>query len=242
MYSQALETAVQAARRAGDLLLAEFCRPGGPRGSSGHAPVDGEAEALIAQDLLSRFPDWGFLGEERSDLRRGGDHIWVVDPNDGTRAYLEGWRGSAVSIALVHQGRPVMGVVYAFAVGEGDLFAWAEGCGPLVRNGRPVQARTWPERLSERDVVLVSQHADHCPESNTRAVAPARFRAVPGIAWRLALVAAGEAVATVARKEVVPWAALKAAARRRSAMVLSAPLKSTPAAPWQWMSMKPGAM
>jgi len=205
MYSQALETAVQAARRAGDLLLAEFCRPGGPRGSSGHAPVDGEAEALIAQDLLSRFSDWGFLGEERSDLRRGGDHIWVVDPNDGTRAYLEGWRGSAVSIALVHQGRPVLGVVYAFAVGQGDLFAWAEGCGPVVRNGRPVQARIWPGRLSEQDVVLVSQHADHCPEFNARAVAPARFRAVPGIAWRLALVAAGEAVAAVSLSGPGDW-------------------------------------
>jgi fructose-1,6-bisphosphatase/inositol monophosphatase family enzyme len=205
MYSQALEIAVQAARRAGDLLLAEFCRPGGPRGSSAHAPVDGEAEALIAQDLLSRFSDWGFLGEERSDLRRGGDHIWVVDPNDGTRAYLEGWRGSAVSIALVHQGRPVLGVVYAFAVGEGDLFAWAEGCGPVVRNGRPVQARIWPERLSEQDVVLVSQHADHCPEFNARAVAPARFRAVPGIAWRLALVAAGEAVAAVSLSGPGDW-------------------------------------
>jgi len=205
MYSQALETAVQAARRAGDLLLAEFCRPGGPRGSSGHAPVDGEAESLIAQDLLFRFPDWGFRGEECPELRRAGDHVWVVDPNDGTRAYLEGWRGSAVSIALVHQGRPVLGVVYAFAVGEGDLFTWAEGCGPLVRNGRPVQGRTWPERLSERDVVLVSQHADHCPESNARAVAPARFRAVPGIAWRLALVAAGEAVAAVSLSGPGDW-------------------------------------
>ncbi|MGI5844874.1 MAG: inositol monophosphatase family protein [Candidatus Xenobium sp.] len=205
MYSQALQAAVQAARRAGEILLAEFYRPGGPRGSSGHAPVDAEAEARIAQDLLSLFPDWGFRGEECSDLRRGGDHIWVVDPNDGTRAYLEGWRGSAVSIALVHQGRPVLGVVYAFAVGEGDLFTWAEGCGPVLRNGRPLSARTWPEHLSEQDVVLVSQHADHCPDFNARAVAPARFRAIPGIAWRLALVAAGEAVAAVSLSGPVDW-------------------------------------
>lgn len=205
MYSGALQAAIEAARLAGDLLLAEFCRPGGPRGSSGHAPADAQAEGLIAELLLGRFPEWGFRGEERPELRRGGEHVWVVDPNDGTSAWLEGWRGSAVSIALVHRGRPVLGVVHAFAVGEGDLFAWAEGCGPVLRNGVPLTARSWPETLSNRDVVLVSQHADHRAGFNARAVAPARFRAVPGIAWRLALVAAGEGAAAVSLSGPGDW-------------------------------------
>ena len=53
---------------------------------------------------------------------------------------MRGFRGSAVSIGLVRDGVPVLGVVYAFAYPDdhGDLLAWAEGCGPLTRNGRPV--------------------------------------------------------------------------------------------------------
>jgi ADP-ribosylglycohydrolase len=119
-----------------------------------------------------------------------------VDPNDGTRDYLVGRRGSAVSIGLVAERRPVLGVVYAFGYpdDDGDLFAWAEGAGPLTRNGRPLATRL-PTALSPSDVVLVSANGDRDSEGNLRCVAPARFRAVPSIAHRLALVASGEAAA-----------------------------------------------
>ena len=75
-----------------------------------------------------------------------GQPIWLVDPNDGTRDYLVGRRGSAVSIGLVRDGRPVLGVVFAFAYPDdaGDLFAWAEGTGPLRRNGRPLDVQPRP--------------------------------------------------------------------------------------------------
>ncbi len=206
MYTGALKAAEEAARLAGEHLLREFYRPGGPRGTGGHAEADGEAEALIAAHLQPRFPDWGFRSEERRGLwKTGGDHVWVVDPNDGTMAYLEGWRGSAVSIALVHQGRPVLGVVHAYAVGQGDLISWAEGCGPVRRNGVPCKAPVGRSELAAHDVVLVSQHADRHPAVNARACAPARFRAVPGIAWRLALVAAGEAAAAVSLSGPCDW-------------------------------------
>jgi ADP-ribosylglycohydrolase len=116
-----------------------------------------------------------------------------VDPNDGTRDYLVGRRGSAISIGLVVERQPVLGVVFAFGYpdDDGDLFAWAEGCGPLTRNGMPVTTQL-PTSLGPSDVVLVSANGDRDPEANLRCVAPARFRAVPSIAHRLALVAAGE--------------------------------------------------
>ena len=62
---------------------------------------------------------------------------WVVDPNDGTSPFLEGHRGAAVSIGLLDAGVPVLGVVYAYAHtdDDGDLVAWAEGCGAPTRNG-----------------------------------------------------------------------------------------------------------
>jgi ADP-ribosyl-[dinitrogen reductase] hydrolase len=61
-YERALRTAVDAAERAGELLRLEFHRPGGPRGSGGHAPVDDEAEALIRGLLRAAFPVWAYLG------------------------------------------------------------------------------------------------------------------------------------------------------------------------------------
>jgi ADP-ribosylglycohydrolase len=129
-----------------------------------------------------------------------------VDPNDGTRDYLEGRRGSAISIALLVRGVPRLGVVLAFASPDnaGDLFTWAEGCGPLLRNGRRVEPRP-VEPLGPLDVVLVSSAADSDPMGNLACVTPARFRAMPSIAYRLALVAAGEAAAAVSLNWPSAW-------------------------------------
>jgi ADP-ribosylglycohydrolase/fructose-1,6-bisphosphatase/inositol monophosphatase family enzyme len=195
----ALEAATKAARDAGELLRADFHRPGGPRGADDKADADLEAEELIRGRLRDAFPGWSYLGEETG--RAGGQAgapLWLVDPNDGTRDYLKGRRGSAVSIGLLHEGRPVLGVVFAFGYPDdaGDLFVWAEGCGPLLRNDRPGEPRL-PLRLQPEDVVLVSAKGDRDPEGNLNCTDPARYRAVPSIAHRLALVAAGEASAAV---------------------------------------------
>jgi ADP-ribosylglycohydrolase/fructose-1,6-bisphosphatase/inositol monophosphatase family enzyme len=194
---RALEVAQEAALAAGELLGNDFHRPGGARGQGDKAEADVEAETLIRSRLLRAFPDWSYLGEETGRVSGPPDApIWLVDPNDGTRDYLKGRRGSAVSIGLVAERRPVLGVVFAFAYPDdrGDLFAWAEGTGPLRRNGRAVEARV-PESLGPLDVVLVSSKGDRDPEGHLRCAEPARYRAVPSIAHRLALAAAGEAAA-----------------------------------------------
>jgi fructose-1,6-bisphosphatase/inositol monophosphatase family enzyme len=199
--ARALEVAVAAAREAGDILRRDFHRVGGARGHGDKAEADTEAEVLIRARLLQAFPSWGYLGEEtgRGPQPAAGAPTWLVDPNDGTRDYLEGRRGSAVSIGLVASGLPVLGVVFAFAYpdDDGDLFAWSENRGPLLRNGRPV-TMALAGGLRAEDVVLVSSTGDRDPEGNLECVVPARFRTVPSIAHRLALVAAGEAVATSA--------------------------------------------
>ncbi len=195
--SRALEVAVAAAREAGDILRADFHRPGGPRGERDKAEADREAENVIRARLTGAFADWGFLGEETGrEVGKPGQPIWLVDPNDGTRDYLAGRRGSAVSIGLVAGGRPVLGVVFAFAYpdGAGDLLTWAEGCGPVRRNGNAVSF-TVPARLGPADVVLVSSKGDRDPDTNLECARPARYRTLPSIAYRLAVLAAGEASA-----------------------------------------------
>jgi len=205
--SRALASAIAAARAAGECLRADLHRPEGPRGAIDKADADTEAEQLIRARLVRELPGSGFLGEETGRVEaRAGEPLWLVDPNDGTRDYLRGRRGSAVSIALLVEGRPRLGVVFAFSYPDdrGDLFAWAEGCGPVTRNGRPTERL--PERpLGSGDVVLVSSAGEDDPAGNLGCVSPARFRCVPSIAHRLALVAAGEAVAAVSLNSPSAW-------------------------------------
>ena len=111
---------------------------------------------MLLRDRLTRLLPARFVGEEAGVLDAPADSpggfpggfCWVVDPHDGTRAFLEGRRGSAVSVALLREGTPVIGVVFApLGPDRGpDLIAWAEG-GTITRNGQPVSID-----LRQRDV------------------------------------------------------------------------------------------
>ena len=224
-YGEALETALAAAREAADILRRDLESPEGPRGQHDKAEADLEAELAIRARLLRAFPEWFYLGEETGrQPGKPGAPVWLVDPNDGTRDYLSGRRGSAVSIGLVDAGRPVLGVVLPFAYpdGRGETFAWAEGRGGVLRNGREVRAQL-PCELAATDVVLLSSKGDHDPDTQLRRLAPARYRTVPSIAHRLALVASGEAAATASLHETSAWdyAAGQALLRPAGAILLN---------------------
>ncbi len=206
-WRRPLEAALDAAVAAGEILRRDFHHPGGARGAVDKAEADVEAERLIRARLTEAFPGWGYVGEETGRAPgEPGRPVWLVDPNDGTRDYLAGRRGSAVSIGLLADRRPVLGVVFAFAYpdDEGDVFTWAEGCGPVRRNGRVAAAHP-PDALTAQDVVLVSSKGDRDPETNLRCAEPARYRAVPSIAHRLALAAAGEAAAATSLHSPGAW-------------------------------------
>ncbi|MBI2756051.1 MAG: ADP-ribosylglycohydrolase family protein [Chloroflexi bacterium] len=208
-YARALDAAVEAAHAAAEVLRAECARPEGPRGKIGHCPADDAAEGIIREMLTTGFPEWGYRGEEtRPHLPASADgHVWLVDPNDGTMAMQEGFRGHAVSIALLRDAVPVLGVVLAVDApdDDGDLITWAEACGPVQRNGVPVERAPWPDTLGHQDVVLVSQAADWSPKANLACVMPGRFISVASIAYRLALVAVGEGAAGVSLSGPGDW-------------------------------------
>src|SRR3546814_10788552 len=151
--------------------------------------VDIEADRLLRERLTVIDPGAAWLSEETADdlVRLRHERIWVVDPIDGTRDYLRGRRGWAVSVALVEKGEPVLGLLAAPArrelwVAHKGKGAWRNG-EPLVASRRKIfsGARVPADQLPKVDFDLTQVHK---PNS---------------IALRMAMVAADEAdlVATV---------------------------------------------
>jgi ADP-ribosyl-[dinitrogen reductase] hydrolase len=199
-----LPEVIELARRAGTVIAAEFSRPEGPR-LIDHvtAPVDREIELSLRARLTALLPA-RFVGEEAGVLEADPNgYCWVVDPHDGTRAFLEGRRGSAVSVALLRRGEPVLGVVYAPSSPDRgpDMIAWAEGTG-ITRNGQPVPIEPHRHGLAANDVVFLNHGAWQRPVWHGTACAPGRFMPLPSIAYRLARVAVGDGIATLTLRPV----------------------------------------
>jgi myo-inositol-1(or 4)-monophosphatase len=108
-------------------------------GSSPVSDADHAANDLIRDRLQAATPDYGWLSEESDDdaTRLGKRLTWIVDPIDGTRAFLAGREDWCVSVALVDGDTPVLAAVYAPATDE--FFSAVRGHG-ATRNGIAVRA------------------------------------------------------------------------------------------------------
>lgn len=157
--------------------------------------VDLEVDAYLRESLAKIDPEAGWLSEETVDAsdRIERRRLWVVDPIDGTRDFLRGRPGWCVSVALVEDRLPLLGVLDAPA--RGEHWTAAKGLGAW-RNG---------ERLRVRDRTELSGArvpADQLPAADRD------LRAVPkpnSIALRIALVAAGEADLAAALRWSFEW-------------------------------------
>jgi myo-inositol-1(or 4)-monophosphatase len=129
-----------ALREAGALALKGFRAPLRSWLKDGHSPV---SEVDIAVDTLLRErlspAGYGWLSEESKDdpARLKARRVFVVDPIDGTRAFIAGKPDWTIAAALVEDGRPVVGVVYAPV--DGEMFVATAGHGATC-NARPIQA------------------------------------------------------------------------------------------------------
>ncbi|HUO18708.1 MAG TPA: inositol monophosphatase family protein [Steroidobacteraceae bacterium] len=139
MASGELKAALAAARAASEVIDAHYRRNPGVRLKSDASPVteaDVLAEEVIRTTLSERFPSYGFHGEETGQHGAGAESVWLVDPIDGTKAFVREIPFFSTQIALLRAGRLVLGVSSAPAFGE---LAWAEeGTGAFL-NDRPVR-------------------------------------------------------------------------------------------------------
>ncbi len=193
--SDLLAQVTEIVEHAGALLAEEWSRQGGPRCVGDKAVIDVEIERFLQPALLSLL-SCDFWGEETGHVLTGHAWCWVVDPNDGTSDFLKGLKGSAISVGLLHNSTPVLGVVYAPVTSEGrpDCIGWAEGNPHLIRNGRAICGRLEDKQRSNQSTVMVSAAAVTQPELNRELCAPGRFHPMPSIAYRLARVAAGDGI------------------------------------------------
>lgn len=108
--------------------------PGNPVSAADMA-VDG----YLKRELMDLLPSAGWLSEETLDAPGRLDNrlIWLVDPIDGTRDYIRGRNGWCVSVALVSEGRPLIGMLSAPARDEEWIAIAGQGA---MRNGRPLNA------------------------------------------------------------------------------------------------------
>ncbi len=193
-----LPDVVELVCRAAELLTKEAHQSEGPRGNGDKAPIDTEIENFLRKGLLDRHPV-GFIGEETGRTGKSGGEFWIVDPHDGTRAFLDGYGGTSVSVALLRNSIPVLGVVCApLSPDTGfDCISWAEGSSRLIRNGKTVNFQITDRPLDSRSIVFLNHRSSESPLTYGEAVAPGRFVSLASIAYRLARVAAGDGAAAV---------------------------------------------
>jgi histidinol phosphatase-like enzyme (inositol monophosphatase family) len=117
---------------------------GGPGAFDPVTAADRGAEAAIRSLIAARFPSHGVIGEEYGEDRPDAEFVWVLDPIDGTRAFIAGLPVWTTLIGLRHQGVPAMGSIGQPFIGE--IYIGGAGGARLIQPGgsRPLRTRQGP--------------------------------------------------------------------------------------------------
>ncbi len=202
-----LAALVEAAREAGEMALG-FFRPGertsaAVESKEGGSPVT-EADKLVdlylKQRLSDLVPSAGWLSEETLDTaeRLSRRRIFIVDPIDGTRAFMAGDPRWAVSVALICDGDPELGIVYLPA--QGDTFVALRGRGARL-NEKTIGVSDRPSLAGGR----IAGPAGLLRDLESSGLAFEREPRVPSLAYRLVKVGYGVLDACLASTDACDW-------------------------------------
>jgi len=196
----------EAAREAGVIALRHFRASPEVWDKPGDAgPVseaDLEVDRMLRYELLAARQGYGWLSEETDDdpARLGTERLFIVDPIDGTRAFLEGSEDWAISLATARAGRITAGVVYLPA--RKLMFAAHRGGGATL-NGKPICVAD--DRPLEAADILATR-PNFAPEHWISGSPPAARRSFrSSLAYRLCLVAEGRYDAMLTLRPAWEW-------------------------------------
>ncbi len=195
------------AQEAGDLAMS-YLHKGGAESwnKTGGTPVteaDLAVNRLCASTLKAARPEYGWLSEETLDdpAARQKPRCWVVDPIDGTRAYMDGTPDWCIGLAIVEEGEAVAGVVYAPALGQ--FYEARRGAGAR-RNGAAIRVSTRDQEAGSRLITnegMVTHPGWREPWPEVHLARPKPNATL----LRLALVAAGDWDAVMVLAEKADW-------------------------------------
>lgn len=199
-----LDFVEKAAVKAGELLLSYYGKSYRVRQKGADNPVtaaDLGANTLLRKVLMARFPNDGWLSEESEDSteRFARARVWVVDPLDGTKEFIREIPEFAISIALVENGAPCLATVYNPI--RQELYSSVRGKGAF-RNGVRVGFFTAPAR---EGLLILASRTEYLDGLFDSPPPWASIRAVGSIAYKLALLASGEADGVVSYRPKNEW-------------------------------------
>ncbi len=191
-FKDELTLAQEAAQAAGDVVLNYYEGDYNVEQKSRNNPVttaDFESDKLLKKMLGDGFPEYGWLSEESKDnpARLEKEFVWVVDPIDGTKEFITGIPEFVISIGLVQNGHPVVGVL--FNPVKGEMYAASKGQGAFLNGKRIYVSGT---TMLDQATLLVSR-----TETRNGHVAKftdyiKAFKPSGSVAYKLCLAAAGE--------------------------------------------------
>lgn len=178
---------------------------GGPGAFDPVTQADREAEGALRRLIAERYPDHAVVGEEYGEDRPDAEHVWVLDPIDGTRAFIAGLPLWTTLIGLRHQGRPVVGGISQPYVGE--LFLGGPSGAVLTARGATTAIRTRPiDSLNAAIIATTDPDIFTGAELGawTQVRAAARLARLGCDAYAYAMLAAGN-IDLVAESGLKPW-------------------------------------
>ena len=188
-----LKLAINASFKAGEIIMKYYRNDYEIKEKGYHNPVttaDNEADSYLKSTLTSAKPQYGWLSEETVDsmTRLNKEKVWIVDPLDGTKEFIEGVPQFVVSVALVENGIPIIGVLHNPVTKE--TFHAAKGRGTYL-NDTPYSCSI---KDSTTDMVILNSRS----ETRRGLWKPYKnyfkeLRAIGSVAYKMGLTATGKA-------------------------------------------------
>lgn len=203
-HSSDLNLLLDVCREAGALAMKYFGCALDVWIKEGNSPVseaDFAVDHFLKEKLLRERPNYGWISEETKDDREQGvyERYFVVDPIDGTRGFLAGSTYWCVSVAIIENGRPIVGVVQCPA--QGDVYAAVTGRGATLNGiALPLLAS---QINSKYKVSLDKSLVQKLPEDFRNQIS--FYHYIPSLAYRIVLVAQNEIDIVLVRPDCHAW-------------------------------------